>query len=283
MAAIGLLLLALTSAAVLFSQSNSIENEEFEQKWGVKNEVPDALGDGEDVKRQTAGTIVPFTQAEKDAILDRHNEIRGKVSPPAMDMKFLYWDDYAANQAEQWVARCVWGHGGKDSKYGQNLWYSNKESNSLSSPVGGLPATNEWYDEHYYYDFDENTCYWPPCGHYTQMVWSPTTHVGCGIAFCPAIYQASNGATLDRNVWFAACNYTPRGNVYSARPYYKGTICSLCKPETSWCFENKCRDCKKDGITCDCPIKCNNCGTKNDNDCTCSCQKGYRGAYCDGK
>ncbi|XP_072041744.1 GLIPR1-like protein 1 [Amphiura filiformis] len=245
---------------------------------GRQNEVPDALGDGKDVKRQTAGTVVPLTQALKDAILDRHNELRGQVSPPAMDMQYMYWDDYATTQAEQWVARCVFQHGGKDSYYGQNLGYTTLR---FSGPAdAGLYLINSWYDEHNYFDFDANRCLFRPCGHYTQMVWSPTTHVGCGIAFCPEIYERSNGATLDRNAWYTACNYTPPGNT-GGRPYYKGETCSWCEPETSWCFENKCRDCKKDGVTCDCPIKCKNCGTKNDKDCTCSCAKGWIGIFCD--
>ncbi|XP_072042225.1 peptidase inhibitor 15-like [Amphiura filiformis] len=138
MTAIGFFLVALTSAAILFSHSNSIENEEFEQKWGVKNVVPDVLGDGEDVKRQTTGTIVHFTQAEKDAILNRHNELRGQVSPPAQDMKYMYWDDNEANAAEQWAAACTAGH----NRGGQNMWGN---SGSLSSPPGGVRATDAFY------------------------------------------------------------------------------------------------------------------------------------------
>ncbi|XP_072042220.1 cysteine-rich venom protein LEI1-like [Amphiura filiformis] len=265
MAAIGLFLLALTSAAVLFSHSNSIENEEFEQKWGVKNVVPDVLGDGEVVKRQTTGTIVHFTQAEKDAILNRHNELRGQVSPSAQDMEYMYWDDNNANTAEQWVATCTWGH----SQSGENMWAT---PGTLGSPPGGLSATNSWARETKNYDFDANTCS-GVCGHYTQLAWSNTNRLGCGAAFCP------DSAGSESGDWIVACHYSPYGNT-GGRPYEKGPSCAWCRSGSGWCFKNKCRDCKTDGVTCDCPNKCQHCGTKNDNECTCSCQKGWWGPDC---
>ncbi|XP_072042763.1 GLIPR1-like protein 1 [Amphiura filiformis] len=231
MTAIGFVLLALTSAAVLFSQSNSIENEEFEQKWGVKNVVPDVLGDGEDVKRQATGTIVHFTQAEKDAILNRHNELRGQVSPPAQDMKYMYWDDNEANEAEQWAAACTAGH----NRGGQNMWGN---SGSLGSPPGGVRATNGWHFEYNWYNHDANSCS-AICGHYTQVVWSTTNKVGCGAAFCPKVVDSYTGKTHS-NWWIVICNYSPGGN-NGRRPYTKGPSCEGCEPgESAWCFENKC-------------------------------------------
>jgi PadR family transcriptional regulator len=51
---------------------------------------------------------------------------------------------------------------------------------------------------------------WPSCrgvcGHYTQIVWSNTREVGCGVA------RDSN-----REVW--VCNYNPPGNWIGERPY----------------------------------------------------------------
>ena len=39
------------------------------------------------------------------------------------------------------------------------------------------------------------------CGHYTQIVWTTTREVGCGMSVCPTLGQ----------VW--VCNYRPRGNI----------------------------------------------------------------------
>ena len=35
------------------------------------------------------GTILPLSAADKQAILDKHNELRGTVNPPAKDMQKL--------------------------------------------------------------------------------------------------------------------------------------------------------------------------------------------------
>jgi pathogenesis-related protein 1 len=46
------------------------------------------------------------------------------------------------------------------------------------------------------------------CGHYTQLVWSASTHVGCGMAV------GRGGACT---IW--ACNYSPAGNFVGKAPY----------------------------------------------------------------
>lgn len=46
---------------------------------------------------------------------------------------------------------------------------------------------------------------WTDVAHYTQVVWSGTTHVGC------AIYPSAN--------WdYLICRYSPPGNIDGARP-----------------------------------------------------------------
>ena len=57
---------------------------------------------------------------------------------------------------------------------------------------------NDWYSEISQYDFTSNT---PSgeTGHFTQVVWKSTKHVGCGIASC-------SGNDL------LVCQYSPAGN-----------------------------------------------------------------------
>ena len=47
------------------------------------------------------------------------------------------------------------------------------------------------------------------CGHFTQVVWSTTTKVGCGKA----------AAAADANQIYWTCNYDPAGNVDGVNPF----------------------------------------------------------------
>lgn len=75
-----------------------------------------------------------------------------------------------------------------------------------------------WYDEvaNYpqgaidTYQFAGNT------GHFTQMVWAKTTHIGCGI-------------TLYSGKALIGCNYGPAGNMKDDALFVTGTPCSKCE------------------------------------------------------
>lgn len=60
---------------------------------------------------------------------------------------------------------------------------------------------------------------WPSlrkqCGHYTQIVWRNTTHVGCATKVCD-----KNSPFQGFTRWqFWVCNYSPPGNFVGQRPY----------------------------------------------------------------
>lgn len=48
------------------------------------------------------------------------------------------------------------------------------------------------------------TGHWSAVGHYSQMIWPTTTHIGCGIA---------SGPRFD----FLVCRYSPAGNIDGRR------------------------------------------------------------------
>lgn len=56
----------------------------------------------------------------------------------------------------------------------------------------------------------------PNYGHFSQVVWARTTHVGCGYSF-----------HRKRNLLFLLCNYNV-GNVIGEPMYKKGSACSAC-------------------------------------------------------
>ncbi|CAI5476391.1 unnamed protein product [Closterium sp. Yama58-4] len=113
----------------------------------------------------------------------------------------------AQDYANQLASRgCPLEHS-KTEGLGQNLYWL--------SPAGLTPqedrgAVQSWVEE---------KADWTPspipdgcadgkmCGHYTQVVWRDTTHVGCGSAQCP------DGAGM----W--VCNYSPPGNFVGQTPF----------------------------------------------------------------
>ncbi|OWK55520.1 Peptidase inhibitor 15 [Lonchura striata] len=114
-----------------------------------------------------------ISQNDMIAILDYHNQVRGKVFPPASNMEYMVWDETLAKSAEAWAATCIWDHG---PSYllrflGQNLSVRTGRYRSI------LQLVKPWYDEVKDYAFpypqDCNPrcpmrCYGPMCTHYTQ-------------------------------------------------------------------------------------------------------------------
>ena len=75
-------------------------------------------------------------------------------------------------------------------------------------------AVDAWASEGYYY---ENNISGHQVGHYTQLMWTDTTKVGCGKAFSEEkIYF--NGVE-NVQVEYVVCRYAPWGNIQGEKPY----------------------------------------------------------------
>ena len=155
-------------------------------KEPIQEEQAPAPGDGE------SGRMVGIT--------DAHNIIRAEKG-----VDDLWWSEELAEISMDWLVHlsesgCMMEHNW-DSPYGENLFWSTYDAT-------GEEVVNSWASEEAFYDYESNSCQeGEQCGHYTQVVWSSTTKVGCAVLDC------SDGSEL----WM--CNYDPAGNWVGEQPY----------------------------------------------------------------
>lgn len=138
-------------------------------------------------------------------LLAAHNAERARAGAPP-----LQWDEALAEEARVWARELVdtgqWGHDPALHGHGENLWTG--WGGRIWTPE---EMVGEWIAEKRDYvrgvfPHVSRTGDWTAVGHYTQVVWSGTTHVGCAIA--------SRG---DRSV--LACRYAPPGNIDGRRAF----------------------------------------------------------------
>ncbi|XP_069349707.1 GLIPR1-like protein 1 isoform X2 [Eulemur rufifrons] len=171
-----------------------------------------------------------------DGCVRAHNEWRGKVRPPAGDMKYMSWDAGLAKMAKAWANKCKFEHNScLDKSYecyaafeyvGENIWLGGMR---IFTPKAAITS---WYNETEFYDFDTLSCS-KVCGHYTQVVWAKSSKVGCAVAICPNLGGPSTAIFV--------CNYGPAGNFANMPPYTRGASCSLCS-EKEKCVMKLCKN-----------------------------------------
>jgi len=197
-------------------------------------------------------------QADKDAIVAKHNELRRRVAkgletkgfngrgqPSATDMYELKWNDNLAEVAQRWADQCYPTENGQSKAHdtkrapcgqydhvGQNM-ASGASSGPISTP-GFDGMIQSWYDE---------VSDWPATsvgsfdshanpngkavGHYTQVVWGATKEVGCGyVAFNNPEHPVFQGYAYKK---LLICNYGTAGNWGGQPLYTAGPTASGCK------------------------------------------------------
>jgi pathogenesis-related protein 1 len=146
-----------------------------------------------------------ITPAQRDEILAQHNMFRAEVGQPP-----LVWDATIAAGAQEWAdakqADGKFEH--STTNLGENLAGGEVKDATirLATGVGVTPPDDE--RANYQTDPQPTGQEKKKVGHYTQIVWSSTTAVGCG--FAPAKLLQFG---------MVVCRYTPAGNFRGQYPY----------------------------------------------------------------
>jgi pathogenesis-related protein 1 len=149
--------------------------------------------------------------AELAGIVAAHNAVRAGVGVGP-----LAWDGALAATAAAWAATCtdtVAPAGLLDHNPGRSSghpWYVGENIYASTGAATASGAVASWASEVADYTYATNSCAaGKVCGHYTQLVWSTTTRVGCAKHDCPALLYRST----------IVCDYGPGGNIVGSKPY----------------------------------------------------------------
>ncbi|WP_066800010.1 CAP domain-containing protein [Sphingomonas soli] len=148
-----------------------------------------------------------FAQTRGDAelkaqMLAVHNAARAEVRVAP-----LTWSDTLAEGAK---AHAAWMAANNKfeharTEFGENLWAGTPGAYSYAQMAGAWVA-----EKRYYVDApspkNSSSGNWGDVGHYTQLVWSTTTQVGCATA-------------VGRDFEYLVCRYSPPGNISGRKAY----------------------------------------------------------------
>lgn len=153
------------------------------------------------------------------AWLEPHNLLRQQLnagllpnSPtPAVPVDDLQWDNNLEQVAQDYADGCVFAHnpdrttqyqtlGGTESSVGENLA-------SSTATLNEQQFLDLWASEESVFVYEAiDVTNFGVFGHYTQLIWDNTTHIGCAISNCGSFDMA-------------VCNYAPSGNSIGQYPY----------------------------------------------------------------
>lgn len=139
-------------------------------------------------------------------ILQMHNAARREVGSPP-----LTWSNQLAKDSQGWANKMardwVFRHSTKAERgnSGENLWMGSAGYFSPRDMVASFLSERRLF-KYGRFPYVSRTGNWSHVGHYTQIVWSDTRQVGCGL-------------TEARSYAFLVCRYRPSGNVMGRYPF----------------------------------------------------------------
>ncbi|GLI73850.1 hypothetical protein PoHVEF18_002080 [Penicillium ochrochloron] len=195
-----------TQAAAVPADTAAAATSYFSTAWTSTVEAASSTLAVATSSASTAASTAGATNSYQSAVLYNHNIHRSNHSVSSVE-----WSADLEASAQTLAARCVYQHDTSiaGGGYGQNIGYGVEASDV------GVMITNLMYNDEIEYfptpygasapsmsDFDK----W---GHFSQIVWKATTHVGCATVTCNSLGNVDSSSALP----FTVCNYSPVGNV----------------------------------------------------------------------
>lgn len=153
-----------------------------------------------------AASATSATNSYQSAVLYNHNIHRSNHSVSSVE-----WSADLEASAQTLASRCVYQHDTSiaGGGYGQNIGYG------VDASDVGVMITNLMYNDEIEYfptpygAADPSMSNFDSWGHFSQIVWKATTHVGCATVTCNSLGNTDSSSALP----FTVCNYSPPGNV----------------------------------------------------------------------
>jgi len=160
----------------------------------------------------------PLTQEVIDAFVTAHNAARsGPLTPtPNPALPLVSWDPILADSAYNYTVLCQGSSGlldhnanrstdyqalGGSGYVGENIYAT------TANTVAPADAVSVWMGEASQFDYTADNI--GDAGHYTQVVWRASIHIGCAIVDCPSLTYHDS----------LLCDYSPGGNITGQEPY----------------------------------------------------------------
>jgi pathogenesis-related protein 1 len=158
--------------------------------------------------------VIDAGEVDRALIVSTHNKWRSQVGVAdltyslELEVSAQAWADHLKT-----ANRCRMRHSKPEGRYGENLYWASaliwSDGRRELQQVASSKPVDSWGGEIQDYSYANNSCRaGKMCGHYTQMVWRESTHVGCALAVCEDTRE---------QIW--VCQYQPAGNVVGSRPY----------------------------------------------------------------
>ncbi|OWF45110.1 peptidase inhibitor 16-like [Mizuhopecten yessoensis] len=154
-----------------------------------------------------------FTGAKSLSLLEAHNKYRKIEGVPLMR-----YDETIAQNAAKYASKCIFGHSAYSERQNIASYSSVGENLFLGTGNPNLEdVVSNWYKEKSDYNRSNLSCTpGKQCGHYTQVIWSKSTALGCGTQRCASIEA---GGIIFENALYVVCQYGPAGNYAGQSPF----------------------------------------------------------------